>query len=180
MFEGKKIKIRAYNEKDTHKIWELISEKGIRETLSVEAIFPYSFENEKSFVNSAMNYNGELFNFVIEVLETHDVIGGCGINAMDRKNSVATIGIWLGKEYHGKGFASDTLRVLCSFIFDELNVNKVKLNYFDFNEAGKKCYESVGFIQEGVHRKEIFRYGKYHDKISMGLFKNEMKKSNKN
>lgn len=176
MFEGKKIKIRAYNEKDTNRILELISEKGIRETLSVEAIFPYSFENEKSFVNSAMNCRDELFNFVIEELGTKDIIGGCGINEMDRKNSVATIGIWLGKEFHGKGFASDTLRVLCSFIFDELNVNKVKLDYFDFNDAGKKCYESVGFIQEGVHRKEIFRYGKYHDKISMGLFRNELKK----
>lgn len=180
MFEGKKVKIRAYSEKDTQKVLDLISEKGIRETLSVDAIFPYSFESEKSFVNSAMNHNGELFNFIIEELETHDVIGGCGINAMNRKNSVATIGIWLGREYHGKGFASDTLRVLCSFIFDELNINKINLNYFEFNDAGKKCYESVGFVQEGIHRKEIFRYGKYHDKISMGLFKNELKKSSKN
>ncbi len=176
MFEGKKIKIRAYNEKDTRIIWELISEKGIRDTLSVDAIFPYSFESEKNFVNAAMNYSGELFNFVIEDLETQVIIGACGINAMNRKNSVATIGIWLGKEYHGKGFASDTLRVLCSFIFDELNINKINLNYFEFNNAGKKCYESVGFVQEGIHRKEIFRYGKYYDKISMGLFKNELKK----
>ncbi len=28
--------------------------------------------------------------------------------------------------------------------------------------------------QEGIRRKELFRFGKYHDIVEMGLFKEEL------
>ncbi len=175
MFKGKKVKLRAYDEKDTKIVWQLINNESIRETLCAEGIFPYSYESEKNFINHAMNCNNELFNFAIEDLESRELVGGCGINSVDRKNSVASIGIWIGKKYQNKGFGSDSMRILCKFIFEELNFNKIKLNVYEFNNSGRRCYEAVGFIQEGVLREELFRYGKYNNVISMGLFRTELK-----
>lgn len=175
MFKGKKIKLRAYKMEDSERVLKLIEAEGLRETLWRGSLFPLSLEAQKNFISQAISNTSELFHFAIESLEGGELIGGCGINALDRKNSVATVGIWLGKEFQRKGLASDSLRLLCHFIFDELNINKVRLEYFEFNEAGKKCYEAVGFKEEGRHRKEIFRYGKYHDLISMGIFKEELK-----
>lgn len=175
MFKGKKIKLRAYNSSEIERVLELITEDGLLDTLFPVTIFPLSYEAQKSFIDKNLVNNSELFNFAIESIENEEYIGGCGINSLDRKNSVATIGVWIGKKYHGKGFGSDTLRVLCKFIFDEMNIHKIKLNYFEFNDAGKKCYEAVGFKEEGVNRKELFRYGKYYNTINMGLFKEELK-----
>ncbi len=175
MFKGKKIRLRAYKSNEVERVLELIEEDNLKDTLFPNSIFPISYEFQKSFIDENLKPNGELFNFAIESLESGDYIGGCGINHLDRKNSVATIGLWLGKEFHGKGFGSDTLRVLCKFIFEEMNIHKVKLNYFEFNEAGKKCYEAVGFKEEGRNRKELYRYGRYFDTINMGLFKSELK-----
>jgi len=153
----------------------IIEEDGIKENLMIAAPFPYSLESEKNFLKMAMTSGGELYNFAVESLESEEYIGGCGINAIDRKNSTATVGLWLGKSYHGKGLGSDTLRTLCNFIFDEMNIHKIKLFYFDFNQVAKKCYEAVGFVEDGRHRKEIYRFGKYHDEISMSLFRDELK-----
>lgn len=175
MLKGKKIKLRAYKETEAELVWNLIEEEGIKDTLMVITPFPYSLESEKSFISSAMNNKTELFNFAVESLESGEYLGGCGLNAIDRKNSTATVGLWLGKKYHGQGYGSDTLRTLCRFIFDEMNIHKIKLFYFDFNQAAKKCYEAVGFVEEGRNRKELFRHGKYHDQISMGLFREELK-----
>lgn len=175
MFKGKKIKLRAYKSSEVQTVLDLIEEEGLRDTLVIDTVFPMSYESEKNFIEKCCNYNGDLFNFAIESLESNEYIGGCGINNIDRKNSNVTIGIWLGKKYHGKGYASDALRVLCKFIFDEMNIHKIKLNYFDFNEAGKRCYEAVGFKKDGRHRQEQYRYGKYHDTVSMSLFKDELK-----
>lgn len=175
MFKGKKIKLRAYQSNEIHKVFELITEEGLLDTLFPTTIFPLSYEAQKSFIDKNLVNSSELFNFAIESLETNEYIGGCGISKLDRKNSVATIGIWIGKKYHGKGLGSDTLRVLCKFIFEEMNIHKIKLDYFEFNEAGKKCYAAVGFKEEGVNRKELFRYGKYHNTVNMGLFKDELK-----
>lgn len=175
MFKGKKVKLRAYKEEDTEKVLEILESDGIRETLSKIPIFPLSLNQEIEFIKAAMSCDTELFKFAIEGLENGEYLGGCGINSIDRKNSVATIGVWLGKKYHGKGYASDALRILCKHIFDELNINKIKLDYYEFNLSGKRCYEKLGFMEEGRLRKEIFRYGKYHDVITMGLFREELK-----
>nr|WP_307776338.1 GNAT family protein [uncultured Cetobacterium sp.] len=175
MFKGKKVRLRAYCEDDVEVALNLIEEDGIKELLHIGVMYPYSLDMEKNFVKTSMNPTGECFNFAIERNEEKDYIGGCGINKIDRKNSIAEIGIWLGKDFHGKGYGADALRLLCSFIFNELNVNKIKLNYFEFNDNARKCYDAVGFKPEGILRKEIYRYGRYSDVIAMGLFRNELK-----
>lgn len=175
MFTGRKIKLRAYKIEDVQRSLDLIEEDGLRDTLSAMAIFPYSFEEEKSFIESSMKPKDIKYNFAIETRENKEYIGSCGINEYDEKNRNVTIGIWLGKLYQGKSYGSDALRILCKFIFEELNMHKIKLHYYDFNEKARICYEAVGFKEEGVHREEIFRHGKYHAIISMGMFKEDLK-----
>ncbi len=55
----------------------------------------------------------------------------------------------------------------------EMNLNKVGLEVFSFNKAAIKCYKKLGFIVEGTLRQELFRAGKYHDVIIMGLLREE-------
>ena len=174
MIEGKKIILRAYKESDIEISFKLINTLNIRAMLGKNDTFPFSMSTQKEFVETSMSSSGPTFNFAIEEKESGKYIGGCGINSYDAKNRKAVVGLWLGEEYQGKGYGSDTLRTLCSFIFDEMNIHKIALDYFSFNEKGKKCYEKVGFKQEGVRRKELFRFGKYHDVIEMGLFKEEL------
>lgn len=174
MFQGKKIRLRSYKLEDTERILDLYRE--VMDTLIMGSIFPVSYEKEREFIESSLKKNGDLYNFAIETLEGV-LIGGCGINRLDRKNSVAEIGIWIGKDYHKKGYGSDSMRVLCKFIFDELNIHKIVLNCFSFNEKARLCYSAVGFKQEGIRREEIYRDGKYSDVIIMGLFRDELKGS---
>jgi RimJ/RimL family protein N-acetyltransferase len=87
---------------------------------------------------------------------------------------VAVVGIFIGdKNYWGKGYGTDAMSVLVKFIFEQMNIHKVKLNVFSYNERAIKSYEKCGFKVEGVLRQEIFRDGKYYDEIIMGLLKEE-------
>lgn len=174
MIYGKKILLRAYKESDIEESLHLINNPSILNFLSGETILPFSLENQKEFIINCMKNRTSTFNFAIEEIATGKYIGGCGINSYNSKNRNVTIGLWIGEPYHGKGYGSDTLRTLCNFIFNEMNIFKIKLDYFSFNEKGRRCYDSVGFKVEGVRRKEIFRFGKYHDIIDMGLFKEEL------
>lgn len=54
-----------------------------------------------------------------------------------------------------------------------MNINKVKLTVFDFNDRAKRCYEKVGFKVEGILKDEVFRNGKYRDVIQMCIFKKD-------
>ena len=65
------------------------------------------------------------------------------------------------------------MRVLLRFIFEQMNMNKVKLNVFSFNPRALRMYQTCGFKEEGRLRQELFRDGKYHDIILMGLLREE-------
>lgn len=174
MFKGKLIKLRAYKESDTEIALKLLTEEGLRDTLSPTAIFPYSYLSEKSFVSSAMKTpEGHAYSFAVENLKTGKYIGGCGINKYSERERIARIGIFIGAEYQGKGYGKDTLITLCKFIFDEINAHKIVLDYYSFNTKAGNFYKKIGFKEECIHRDEIFRHGKYHDIVRMGLFKEE-------
>ena len=174
MISGKKIILREYRTDDFESTYSLINKLDIWNNLVRGMIFPISLISQKDFIEKAMTSSGPLFNFAIEEINTGKYIGGCGINGYDEKNRNMGVGLWIGKEYQGFGYGSDTLRTLCSYIFDEMNIHKIKLQYYSFNEKGKYCYEKVGFKEEGIGRDEIFRFGKYHDIITMGLFREEL------
>jgi len=42
---------------------------------------------------------------------------------------------------------------MLDFAFQTLNLNRVELGVFDFNERAKKCYVKVGFKEVGRQRK---------------------------
>nr|WP_206076217.1 GNAT family protein [Marinitoga lauensis] len=74
------------------------------------------------------------------------------------------------------GYGTEAMKLLVNFIFDEMNINKVKLHVFSFNKRAIRSYEKVGFKVEGVLREQIFREGKYHDEIIMGILRREWQK----
>ncbi len=178
MFQGQLVTLRAYKTEDVEVSLKLLEEEGLRDTLSMEVIFPYSTDSQKAYIENSMKKNNKnVYNFAIEDKKTKQYIGSCGINEYDMNQRIATIGLWISKDFQNKGYGTDTLQVLCKFIFDELNAFKITLFYFDFNENAAKLYKKIGFVTEGIHRKEQFRYGKYHNRIYMGLFREEFFKS---
>jgi len=177
MYFGEKIKLRTYKESDIEDSYALIENIEIKSMLGRDVIFPYSLDEQKEFVKNSTNK--PCYDFAIELLETGEYIGGCGINECNTTSQVATIGIWLGIDYQGKGLGQDALKTLCRFIFDEMNIRKIKLTYFAFNQKGLKCYKKLGFKEEGILRKELFRFGEFHDIYIMGMFRNEFKQQHK-
>lgn len=173
MYVGEKVKLREYKREDIKLAQEFVNDVEVKKMLNPGIPFLYTYEDEEKWFES-QSATKELYNFAIETLKERKYIGGCGINNLDWKNSVATIGIFIGdKEYWSKGYGSDTLNILIKFIFEQMNIHKIKLNVFSFNKRAIKCYEKCGFKTEGILREEIFRNGKYYDEIIMGLLRDE-------
>ena len=62
------------------------------------------------------------------------------------------------------------MAMLCDFCRREMNLHKLKVSVFAFNEAAIRCYEKNGFTREGVLEKEVFRDGQYQDVVLMARF----------
>lgn len=173
MYEGKKIRLREYRKEDIPLRLKYINDPEISCNLTPDTPYPMTLHEEEKWLESITTAS-DTYKFAIETIEKNEFIGGCSINSVDWKNSVATIGIFIGcKEYRGRGYGTDAMRVLMDFIFMQMNINKIRLIVYSFNDAAIKCYEKCNFKIEGVLRQEIYKDGEYHDKISMGLLKGE-------
>lgn len=70
----------------------------------------------------------------------------------------------------GRGYGTDAMKVLMNFIFNNMNIRKIRLSTFSFNMRARKSYEKCGFEVEGILKDEIFKDGKYYDEIIMSVF----------
>ena len=173
MYYGKKVKLRAYKEEDINKAWIFVNDKEVRSLIAAGTIFPISLKEERNFIEKPRGKNEE-YNFAIETLESESFIGGCSVKKVNWVNRNCEIGIMIGdKDYWNKEYGTDAIKTLLKFIFDEMNLNKVKLGVFGFNKRAIRSYEKCGFKIEGTEKNEIFRNGEYHDRILMAIFKED-------
>jgi RimJ/RimL family protein N-acetyltransferase len=65
------------------------------------------------------------------------------------------------------------MRVLLRYAFTELNLFRVSLNVFGYNQRAIRSYEKAGFVIEGCQRQALRRDGQYHDLVFMGVLRDE-------
>ena len=89
---------------------------------------------------------------------------------------LADIGILIGdRSYQGRGLAGDAVTTACRYAFDELSLRKMTGGTPAINTAMCKCFERVGFREEGRLRRQLLISGDYCDHVLYGMFKDEFK-----
>lgn len=173
MFEGKLVRLRSYRKEDMKICLSFINDPLVTKNIRPGIPFPYKYEDEIKWYESLNPMSEKNYSFAIEKIEDETYLGGCGINYVDWKNSFCEIGLFLGKDFWNKGYGTDAMNILVKFIFNEMNLNKIKLFVYSFNDSARRVYEKLGFKTEGVLREEIYKEGKYYDEILMGLLKKD-------
>lgn len=179
LFKGELVNLRAIKEEDIKTAVEYMSDPEIACNADFDAPLPANEAGLKEWLEKMRKKTNDYKGFNLAI-ETKDgkFIGTCGVHHMDRKNKVAMVGIGIGdKEYLGKGYGTDAMKLMLEFLFEEYNVNKVKLGVFAFNERAIKSYQKCGFKTEAILREILFRFGKYHDMISMAILREDYYKN---
>lgn len=116
----------------------------------------------------------DLFGFAIRTLADDRLIGLIGLYTTFQPQREAFMGIQIGeRDYWGKGYGTDALRVLLRYAFDELNLYRVSLSVLEGNERAMRSYEKCDFRYEGRERQAWAYDGRRWDEIFMGLLREE-------
>lgn len=174
MIQGQRTKLRAIEREDLSTFVRWFNDPEVRQYLAM--YMPMSMaEEEKWFERQLEDQDNRIF-----AIETEDGvhIGNIGLHSFDWKNRKALLGIVIGeKEYWGKGYGSDAVRTLLGFAFGEMNLHRVYLTVYDYNERAIRCYERCGFQHEGQLREARFKDGQYHDELMLGILREEFEAS---
>jgi RimJ/RimL family protein N-acetyltransferase len=167
---GEKTRLRAIEREDIPTFVRWLNDPAVRYYL--EMYLPMSkAEEEQWFEAHLKDKNSHIF-----AIETEDgvPIGNIGLHSVDWRNRSAVLGIVIAeKEYWGQGYGTDAITALLGFAFREMNLHRVFLFTYDFNERAIRCYEKCGFQHEGRAREAVFRDGRYHDSLLMGILRGD-------
>lgn len=121
----------------------------------------------------------DAFLFAIRTLDGDTPIGYVELDGILWTHRVGGVSIAIGEAKHrGQGYGYEVMRLMLRFAFDELNLHRVQLTVFSYNERAIALYEKLGFQREGVHREHLQRDGKRYDMYLYGLLRSEWEERN--
>lgn len=177
LFTGKLVRLCAPrpDDKDTLARWSQDSEFG--RLLDSDPARPRPPEFYVEDDKDKQRRDAHRFEFRIRTLDDDKLIGFTELS-IDWSNQVGWLGIGIGeRDYWGKGYGSDALRLTVSYAFRELNVYRVSLDVFSYNPRAIRAYEKAGFTHEGVLRSALYRDGQRYDMLFMGILRPEWEQS---
>jgi RimJ/RimL family protein N-acetyltransferase len=133
---------------------------------------PLPVHAEEEFIRAATAGRDKVV-FGVAVREDDRLVGVAGLDPDFRCRS-ARFGIALGdKAVWGRGYGTEATGLVLRYAFETLNLNRVWLHVFEYNERARRVYEKVGFVHEGRLRQDTYRDGRYWDAFCMGILRPE-------
>ncbi len=168
---GEKVKLRPLVVPDAQRLVTLLNDRNVNRNLRLRT--PVSLTAEKEFI-AALPHATDQLVLGIAVKEDGRLIGVGGLHQLTDPARQAELGLFIGgPEEWGKGYGTETTRLLCVHGFEALRLNRIWLHVFADNERGLRAYARVGFRREGVLRQAAVREGEYLDVVTMSILRGE-------
>lgn len=86
---------------------------------------------------------GTQYAFVM--LDDGGLVGHISLKNVDRERGEAEVGYWVGRPYWGRGYASEAVRLVVAFAFEELGLRRLYAHVLAHNPASARVLEKIGF-----------------------------------
>lgn len=102
------------------------------------------------------------------------VMGAFGIHDWSWGHRRAEIGYDLARSYWGQGIASEALKAILRFGFEQMNLNHIYAGTIADNHESVRLLENAGFHRDGIRRKWSWEDdGTFHDGALYSLLQDE-------
>jgi len=168
---GKFVTLRPIEHEDLEAIRMMTNDPWFESMIGGWALPRSRQEQERWFVSYVPQ------NEVRLMIDTPEdgTVGMTGLVRIDWKNATADAGGMriFKKEMRSRGVATDAYMALFRYAFEELRLNRINGAVLRHNEASIRATEKAGFVQEGVQRQAVFKNGKFHDLIMLGITRDD-------
>ena len=174
-WNGNNIRLRAVKESDLENYFLKTNDEDSESIRNSDRmIFPVGDAARAERVGQLARQNpyDEAYTLIIENNEGIPV-GNINTHSCNKTNGVFKYGIGILGQYRGRGYASEAIKILLRYYFEELDYKKVEVNIYEFNEASLVLHEKLGFVKEGILRSNHFAKGRRWDTYCFGMLREE-------
>jgi len=115
---------------------------------------------------------------MFSIKRNHDgeLLGCCGfvyINWIHRHADLSLYIGWKNSYIDQEGYAEESSQLLLKYGFNELGLNKVWTEIYEFDKQKKELYDKLGFHQDGLLRQNYWYDGKWWASRILSILKSE-------
>lgn len=178
-FKTERLYIRPVRIEDKESMFRYRSDLGTNKYLS---LIPQSVEDVALFIEKTspeINVPGTWFQFVIVEQSSNLLIGDIGIHFLDTdlENKQVEIGYTLDKEFRGKGYATEALKIVIDHLINSLCKHRIIASIDPANLDSIRLVERLGFRKEAHFVESLFFHGKWVDDLVYAILAKEWKTS---
>ncbi|MEH7382273.1 GNAT family protein [Bacillus sp. JJ1533] len=174
LLKGKKVELVRFKAEDVQTIVSWYEDQEFLRNLDTLPSFPKHPSDFKEWIEQK---NEKAFVFGIKELATEKLVGFVDIDSIIWPHRNAWLAIAIGGDGNrNRGLGYEAMVLVLDFAFQELNLHRIQLTVFQYNERAIALYEKLGFVREGTSREFLERDGKRFDMYFYGLLKHEWKK----
>ena len=147
--------LRSFINHDKSKLAALCNNRKIWNNVRDFLPSPYSDQNAIEFITLCQNENPQ----VTFAVEYRGELAGCIglVRQSDIYRLTAEIGYWIGEPYWGLGIATQAVKMMTEYGFNQLNLVRIYSGVFAFNKASQKVLEKAGYKLEAIFEKSIIK-----------------------
>ncbi|MFB6150493.1 MAG: GNAT family N-acetyltransferase [Haloarculaceae archaeon] len=166
--KGEQVRLNPVEEEDLAFLLECINDPRVRR--GIASYRPTNREQEAEWFEGIAESDDEE-HFLLTA--AGDRAGIVGLHDVDEVFGNAEIGYYVHPEHWGNGYATDAVRQVAAYAFEERRLHRVSAKCFADNDASRRVLEKVGFEREGTLREGAFVRGEYVDLYQYGLLEDE-------
>lgn len=129
--------------------------------------------SEKEYLENASK---DMNKYQFSVIKKSDdsLIGTYDLHGVSLVHGFAEVGGFIGEpSERGKGYGTESLRMICDFGFNVLDLNCITAGFFEFNYASRRHLEKVGFKKAGEIKERYFLNGVRYSSFIYQITKKE-------
>jgi RimJ/RimL family protein N-acetyltransferase len=161
------IKLRTWKQEDLVDLVHNANNPKIAERLTDAFPSPYTLVSGQEFLDRVMKQDP---CEVLAIDLNGKVIGNIGIHPQNDVNRLnAELGYFIGKEYWGKGYASEAIKLMVEYGFRNFPIERIFARPFGSNLASQRVLEKAGFVLEARINGILIKNGKIEDELIYGI-----------
>ncbi len=119
----------------------------------------------KAFIESlqdlAPGTAGRWFQFAIEVSESGELVGDCGLHCPAEDERQGELGFSIASAHQRQGYAKEAITALLEYAFGRLGLRRIHSVTDERNYPAQDLLESLGFRIEGLFRENTWFKGEW-------------------
>jgi RimJ/RimL family protein N-acetyltransferase len=172
-FTGERVRLRELRDDDLTDLVAWWQDPEVMVTQTSGPFHPRPAEPIAEQFRAWNRNDGTDAGFTVVNRSEGTVLGHVALFGANAHNRTATFAIIIGPPHQGRGYGAEATRVAVRYGFTELGLHRIQLAVAGFNERAIYTYAKAGFVEEGRDREAVFRAGKWHDQVRMGILERE-------